>query len=146
MVDRAATLELRETTDADLPQILKLLESSLGWVPDQQYGAFYRWMHHDAGLLEKLLAALRDDRIRTNLSVEVLRRPYGFAPLHYHGIRDGGGLVLFRLRRRGPATEYVVGYLLLLGGGPVLTLRELAESGMPPLDEWELTSGDIEIF
>jgi hypothetical protein len=40
-------LEVREATDEDLPAILRVLESSLGWVPDEQYAAFYRWKHHD---------------------------------------------------------------------------------------------------
>ena len=315
-------LTVREADDADLPQILQLLTSSLGWVPDEQYAAFYRWKHHanpfgrspawvatdgerivglriwlrwrfthngsswsavravdtathpdyqgrgifrrltttsleqlraegvahvfntpneqsrpgylkmgweqvgklpvavrfrspltaasaikarvpadkwslptDAGvpapevlddqdLLEALIAALPAERIRTDLDIDVLRWRYGFAPLHYRGLRDAGGIVLFRLRRRGPATECVVGHLLapdvrtaryllrrvakvsgadqvlhltsaphlrggylpLPGAGPILTWRELNMSTMPPLDAWDLTLGDIELF
>ncbi len=315
-------LTVRQASDDDLPHILELLESSLGWVPDEQYAAFYRWKHHqnpfgrspawvaldgerivglrvwlrwrfrrrgrtwqavravdtathpdyqgrgifrrlttsslevltaegvshvfntpneqsrpgylkmgweqvgklpvgvrfrspvaaasavrarvpadkwslpseaglpaqevlaDAGLLEDLLARLPDDRIRTDLDVEVLRWRYGFAPLHYRGLAEDGGVVLFRLRRRGPATEGVIGHLLapdddvarrlvarvakvskadqvlritdapfsrvgelpLPGGGPILTWRELADSGMPELSEWDLTMGDVELF
>jgi GNAT superfamily N-acetyltransferase len=315
-------LEVREATDEDLPAILRLLESSLGWVPDEQYAAFYRWKHHDnpfgrspawvaldgdrivglrvwlrwrfvrdgrgweavravdtatdpdyqgrgifrrltttsvevlaeqgvahvfntpneqsrpgylkmgweqvgklpvgvrfrtpvtavtavrarvpaekwslptdvgspaldvlddTALVEALVDELPDDRIRTQLDVEVLRWRYGFGPLHYRGLREGGGIVLFRLRRRGPATECVVGhvlapdqkvarrllrevakvsradqvlqltsrphlaggYLPLPGGGPILTWRDLADSGMPQLGEWDLTMGDVELF
>ncbi len=315
-------LTVRQASDDDLPHILELLESSLGWVPDEQYSAFYRWKHHqnpfgrspawvaldgqrivglrvwlrwrfrrrgrtwqavravdtathpdyqgrgifrrlttsslevlmaegvshvfntpneqsrpgylkmgweqvgklpvgvrfrspvaaasavrarvpadkwslpseaglpaeevlaDAGLLEDLLARLPDDRIRTDLDVEVLRWRYGFAPLHYRGLAEDGGVVLFRLRRRGPATEGVIGHLLapdddvarrlvarvakvskadqvlritdapfsrvgelpLPGGGPILTWRELSDSGMPELSEWDLTMGDVELF
>lgn len=315
-------LTIRTAVDEDLPQILELLQSSLGWVPDEQYAAFYRWKHHenpfgrspawialdgdrivglrvwlrwrfrrrgrtwaavravdtathpdhqgrgifrrlttssleqltaegvahvfntpneqsrpgylkmgweqvgklpvgvrfrspvaaatalrarvpadkwslpsDAGQpaeavlgdtdhLEALLAALPDERIRTDLDVEVLRWRYGFAPLQYRGLADHGGVVLFRLRRRGPATECVIGHLLapdaaaarrlvaavasasradqvlritdqpivrrgelpLPGGGPILTWRALAESGMPTLDQWDLTMGDVELF
>jgi GNAT superfamily N-acetyltransferase len=40
-------LEVREASDDDLPQVLELLQSSLGWVPDEQYADFYRWKHHD---------------------------------------------------------------------------------------------------
>lgn len=243
-------LEIREAVDGDLPQILGVLQSSLGWVPDEQYAAFYRWKHHDnpfgvspawvavdgerivglrvwlrwrfvrygerwdavravdtathpdyqgrgifrrlttaslevlrdAGVahvfntpneqsrpgylkmgweqvgklpvgvrfrspvaaasavrarvpadkwslptevaspagevlgddaaVTALLAQLPDDRIRTDLDVEVLRWRYGFGPLYYRGIRDDDGLLLFRLRRRGPATECVVGHVL----------------------------------
>ena len=315
-------LDVRAATDDDLPQILELLQSSLGWVPDEQYADFYRWKHHenpfgtspawvaldaerivglrvwlrwrfrrggetwravravdtathpdyqgrgifrmlttsslehlttdgvahvfntpneqsrpgylkmgweqvgklpvtvrfrsplaaaaavrarvpadkwslptdagipaaealdDADLLEALIAELPADRIRTDVDVEVLRWRYGFAPLHYRGLRDADGVVLFRLRRRGPATECVVGHLLapdgrtaryllrrvarvsgadqvlhltaaphlrggylpLPGAGPILTWRELNMSTMPPLDAWDLTLGDIELF
>ena len=315
-------LSFRLASDGDLTQILELLQSSLGWVPDEQYAAFYRWKHHDnpfgrspawvavdgdrivglrvwlrwrftqdgrrweavravdtathpayqgrgifrrlttssletltaegvahvfntpneqsrpgylkmgweqvgklpvtvrfrsplaaasavrarvpadkwslptdagvpaaevlddADLLEALIAALPAERIRTDLDVNVLRWRYGFGPLHYRGLREDGGVALFRLRRRGPATECVVGhvlapddatsrrllrraakvggadqvlhlasspqlrggYLPLPGAGPILTWRALASAEMPPLDAWELTMGDVELF
>jgi hypothetical protein len=94
------------------------------------------------------------------------------------------GLLLYRLRRRGQATELVVGDLLLpeaapstarslvraalrssgadyaLGlrttpasgllplprQGPMLTWRALAMESMPPLGDWRLSLGDIELF
>jgi GNAT superfamily N-acetyltransferase len=319
---RSDELRIRQATDDDLPQILELLQSSLGWVPDEQHADFYRWKHHanpfgrspawvavdderivglrvwlrwrfaqagrtwDAvravdtathpdhqgrGIFKRLttssLEALRDEgiahvfntpneqsrpgylkmgweqvgrlpvgvrfrspvsalsavrarvpadkwslpselassaedvladdaevaalikslpdtRIRTDLDVEVLRWRYGFGPLHYRGIRTSGGIALFRLRRRGPAIECVVGHLLapdavtagellrrivkisradqvlqitdrphlrggflpLPGGGPIFTWRELNHTQMPPLAQWELTMGDVELF
>jgi GNAT superfamily N-acetyltransferase len=138
----------------------------------------------DTDRLESLLAVLPDDRIRTDLTPEVLRWRYGFEPLHYRAIAEGGGIALFRLRRRGPATECVIGHLLapepvlrarliarvarvsgadqvlrissspeirarelpLPGGGPVLTWRALQHMGMPTLEEWELSMGDVELF
>ncbi len=317
-------LTVRTAEDDDLPQVLELLQSSLGWVPDEQYAAFYRWKHHEnpfgrspawvavdgeriVGLrvwlrwrftdgqrtwdavravdtathpdyqgrgifrrlttssLDELRAAgvahvfntpneqskpgylkmgweevgklpvavrfgsplavaravrarvpadkwsvpseagspagavLADDEeitrllarpmragIRTALDAQVLRWRYGFAPLQYRGVRmrDGGGIGLFRLRRRGPALECVVGHLLarddaarrrllariatvsgadqvlqitdqphvaagylpLPGGGPVLTWRELVDTRCPPLESWQLTMGDVELF
>jgi GNAT superfamily N-acetyltransferase len=315
-------LRVREATDDDLPAVLELLQSSLGWVPDEQYAAFYRWKHHqnpfgrspawvavdgerivglrvwlrwrfvqagrsweavravdtathpdyqgrgifrrlttsslevlhaqgvahvfntpneqsrpgylkmgweqvgklptavrfrspiaavkavkarvpadkwslpstagaeaaevlaDDAEVAALIAALPDERIRTHLDVDVLRWRYGFEPLHYRGVREAGGIGLFRLRRRGPAVECVVGHLLvadarargrllsriarisgadqviqitdrphrrggyltLPGGGPILTWRELSETRMPPLERWELTMGDVELF
>ena len=243
-------LTIRRAGDDDLPAILDLLQSSLGWVPDEQYAAFYRWKHHanpfgtspawvaldgdrllglrvwlrwrfvqdgqrweavravdtathpdaqgrgifrrlttsslevlreegvahvfntpneqsrpgylkmgweqvgtlpvgvrfrsplaaatavrsrvpadkwslptDAGLpaldalsdgaeVSALVATLPDDRIRTALDVDVLRWRYGFGPLHYRAVREAGGIGLFRLRKRGAATECVVGHLL----------------------------------
>ncbi|GGI05324.1 GNAT family N-acetyltransferase [Egicoccus halophilus] len=246
----ADELEVREAVDTDLPQLLELLQSSLGWVPDAQYADFYHWKHHDnpfgrspawvatdgdriVGLrvwlrwrftdgertwdavravdtathpdhqgrgifrrlttsslevlreqgvahvfntpneqsrpgylkmgwqqvgrlpvgvrfrspaaalgavrarvpadkwslpatvgeraaevladdvrLGRLLAATRLRGIATELSPAFLRWRYGFGPLHYRGLQEDDGLVLFRLRRRGPATECVVGHLL----------------------------------
>jgi GNAT superfamily N-acetyltransferase len=315
-------LQVRAASDDDLPEVLELLQSSLGWVPDEQYAAFYRWKHHanpfgrspawvavadgrivglrvwlrwrftragrrwdavravdtathpdyqgrgifrrlttsslevlrDEGVahvfntpneqsrpgylkmgweqlgslptavrfrspvaaakavkarvpadkwslassagtdaaealaddteVTALLAALPDERIRTHLDVDVLRWRYGFAPLHYRGLREAGGIGLFRLRRRGPATECVVGHLLvpddavrgrlltriarisgadqviqltdrpyyrgrylpLPGGGPILTWRALNDTQPPPLEAWDLTMGDVELF
>jgi GNAT superfamily N-acetyltransferase len=315
-------LQVRQAADDDLPQILEVLQSSLGWVPDEQYADFYRWKHHEnpfgrspawvavdgerivglriwlrwrftqagrtwsavravdtathpdyqgRGIFKRLttssLEVLRDegvahvfntpneqsrpgylkmgweqvgklpvgvrfrsplsaasavrarvpadkwslptdvassaedvladdaevatliealpsDRIRTDLDVDVLRWRYGFGPLHYRGLREAGGIALFRLRRRGPATECVVGHLLapdeqvagrllrriakvsradqvlqitdrphlrggflpLPGGGPIFTWRELNDTQMPQLDQWDLTMGDIELF
>ena len=241
---------IREATNDDMPELLELLTASLGWVPDEQYEAFYRWKHHEnpfgaspgwvavdgnrivglriwlrwrfvqggrrwaavravdtathpeyqgRGIFRRLTTAsleelraegvahvfntpneqsrpgylkmgwqtvgklpvavrfssprsaasawrarvpadkwslpsgageaaiealaddaeigslidsLPDDRIRTDLSVDVLRWRYGFGPLHYRALREAGGIVLFRLRRRGPATECVVGHVL----------------------------------
>jgi GNAT superfamily N-acetyltransferase len=323
VTDREPTdLEVRAASDEDLPQILELLQSSLGWVPNEQYAAFYRWKHHEnpfgrspawvavddgrvvalrvwlrwrfvrsghrweavravdtathpdyqgrgifrrltTSSLEKLheegfahvfntpneqsrpgylkmgweevgklpvavrfrspLAGLRafrarvpaekwslpsdagvpalealndeaevasliatqpDAQIHTDLSVAVLRWRYGFHQLHYRAIRDHGGVLLFRLRRRGPAVECVVchvlapdvavvgrllrrvakvsradqvlqitdrphvrgAYLRLPGGGPILTWRSISDPRMPPLPDWRLTMGDVELF
>ncbi len=38
------------------------------------------------------------------------------------------------------------GEFVLPGGGPVLTWRSINDDRMPPLDEWELSMGDIELF
>lgn len=56
-------------------------------------------------------AALPDTRIPTELDVELLRWRCGFGPLHYRRVRGHGGIGLFRLRSRWPATERVVGHL-----------------------------------
>jgi GNAT superfamily N-acetyltransferase len=246
---------IRAAEDADLPAILELLESSLGWVPDAQYEAFYRWKHeanpfgaspswvaHDGGRIVGLrvwlrwrfvrdgqrwdavravdtathpeyqgrgifqrltlssldelqregvahvfntpneqsrpgylkmgwhevgtlpvavrfrspVSALRavrarvpadkwslptdagvpaldgladaqwvaslletstDGRIRTDVDIEVLRWRYGFGPLHYRALVQPDGLLLFRLRRRGPSVECVVGHVLARDDG-----------------------------
>ena len=38
------------------------------------------------------------------------------------------------------------GFLPLPGGGPIFTWRELNHTQMPPLEDWELTMGDVELF
>lgn len=38
------------------------------------------------------------------------------------------------------------GYIPLPGGGPVLTWRAVTDDGMPPMPNWALTLGDIELF
>ncbi len=41
----AADLQIREYRDTDEPAVLALLQASLGWVPDAQYGRFFAWKH-----------------------------------------------------------------------------------------------------
>ena len=50
-----------------------------------------------------------------------------------HAIRLGAGSVS-------------TGFVPLPGGGPAFTWRALNESGTPPLSNWSLTMGDIELF
>lgn len=38
-------MRLRAATPEDEPQILALLQSSLGWLADEQHARFYRWKH-----------------------------------------------------------------------------------------------------
>mgnify|MGYP003335298091 FL=1 len=38
------------------------------------------------------------------------------------------------------------GFLPLPGGGPVMTWRSLTTKAMPPLPNWRVTMGDIELF
>lgn len=120
------------------------------------------------GLLEHPSPGMRTER-----SAEFLRWRYCSGPVKYRAFRDGNrGLVLFRLRRRGRATEAVVAEVLGAGrphvpagadyavsmeetrrrwwlpmpGGPLLTWRALAETDPPDPKHWRLTAGDIELF
>jgi len=43
----AADLQIREYRDGDEPAVLELLQASLGWVPDAQYGRFFAWKHRE---------------------------------------------------------------------------------------------------
>jgi predicted N-acetyltransferase YhbS len=47
-----------------------------------------------------------------------------------------------RIGRPNPAT----GYVGLPGGGPTLTWRALNDDGFPPLPNWSLSLGDVELF
>ena len=40
-------LEVRPYDDADEADVLRLLAASMGWVPDEQSTAFFRWKHRD---------------------------------------------------------------------------------------------------
>ncbi|HEX5367225.1 MAG TPA: GNAT family N-acetyltransferase [Acidimicrobiales bacterium] len=67
----------------------------------------------EAGALAALLAAQPSDgRLRTDRSPAYLSWRYGFAPLRYRAVVAPGGVaagvVIFRLRRRGPALELAV--------------------------------------
>ncbi|MEO6122953.1 MAG: GNAT family N-acetyltransferase, partial [Ilumatobacteraceae bacterium] len=44
------------------------------------------------------------------------------------------------------APRLLTGFAPLPGGGPVLTWRAVTRPGMPPLSNWALTLGDIELF
>ena len=121
---------------------------------------------------------------RTRRTPAFLRWRYGFEPLHYRvwplGSSIADGFAVFRLRRRGAATEaalcelvapdrgqarrlvravakaagadYVIaagrppGMVPLPGQGPILTWREVGQATRPPLKDWDLALGDIELF
>jgi GNAT superfamily N-acetyltransferase len=58
---------IRRATDADLPRVLRLLEASLGWVPDEMHKRFFVWKHHEspAGVSPAWVAfdRARDDEV-----------------------------------------------------------------------------------
>jgi predicted N-acetyltransferase YhbS len=55
-----------------------------------------------------LAAAHRPDGWATPRTAAYLAWRYSFAPLHYRAVEAGGGVVVFRVRRRGPAREVAV--------------------------------------
>jgi hypothetical protein len=139
-----------------------------------------------AELLESLPPAA--EGVRTTRSPAYLQWRYGAGPVGYRALLAGSsvrdGVVFFRLRRRGPATEVAIADVVLPAGGarlarrlsrrvledsgadyaialgsarprgwfrpprigPLLTWRALADSGAPPIGQWELSTGDIELF
>jgi GNAT superfamily N-acetyltransferase len=88
----------------------------------------------DSAAVTRLLDAVGEASpgvVRTERSPELLRWRYaGFAPLGYRALRLGrdlaDGLALFRVRRRGAATEAMVGDLLVPGGDRRVAGRLLA--------------------
>lgn len=81
-----------------------------------------------------LLDALpRPVGLATRRTPEFLRWRYGFAPLHYRVLRAGAalgdGAVVFRVRRRGPATEAAV-VDVLVPGGDARTVARLCRAAM----------------
>jgi len=50
-----------------------------------------------------------------------------------HALRIGG-------------SDMVHGFVPLPGGGPVMTWRALQSKAMPPLPNWRITMGDVELF
>jgi GNAT superfamily N-acetyltransferase len=122
-----------------------------------------------------------DGALRTRRHQPYLAWRYGFMPLHYRVWCDdrSGSALVFRLRRRGAATElalleafgtaglravnrllaatgadYAIGLaaarpragLPLPNQGPLLTWRALARTDCPPLEQWHLSLGDVELF
>jgi hypothetical protein len=144
----------------------------------------------DAAELTELLASQPPDAggVRTARSSAYLQWRYAAGPVGYRALLAGSslrdGVVIFRLRRRGPATEAAIVDVVLPAGeaqlagrlgrrvleasgadyaiaigparpqgwlrvrriGPLLTWRALADAGAPPIGQWELSTGDVELF
>lgn len=85
--------------------------------------------------LDALVQALPRGGLQTRRSAESLRWRYGLPDLHYRVLRAGrgvdDGLVVFRIRRRGPAVEAAVVDALLPAGARSggLVRRLVAEAG-----------------
>ena len=177
----ASTTALPRIANARVPAELWSTSSPAGVSPDEA-------LKDDAAVARLLDAVAWPRGVVTRRTPAYLRWRYGFAPLGYRAMLVGSsvdeGLLLFRLRGRGQATELVVGDLLLPdasptaartvvrdalrssgadyalglrttpasgllplpGQGPMLTWRGLTAESMPPLGDWRLSLGDIELF
>lgn len=149
----------------------------------------------DRRAVTELLASVEADggsrtAFRTHRTAAFLEWRYGKCPVGYRALMAGrnaaDGLLFFRLRRRGSATEAVIAdsimpgrrparaahslllevlrssgadYAVALGAsrparwlplprlGPLLTWRRLRRSGpAPSLSDWNLCTGDVELF
>jgi GNAT superfamily N-acetyltransferase len=85
----------------------------------------------DPAAVDALLRSLADDGLRTRRSLAYLRWRYGLAPLGYRAVTAGGGpldgVLIFRLRRRGPAIEAAVCEELVPAGDASLTRRLVSD-------------------
>lgn len=66
----------------------------------------------EGGLIERFGAPPADGRLTTPLDTAFLAWRYGFEGLRYRVLEHGASCGFFRLRRRGGATECVVGHVL----------------------------------
>jgi GNAT superfamily N-acetyltransferase len=180
---------LRPASVSALPRIANARVTAELWSTPSPAGESPDEALRDGAAVRRLLDAVTwPAGVVTRRTPAYLRWRYGFEPLGYRvllarsSIEDG--LLVYRLRRRGRATELVVadlllpepsavaarrlvraalgasgadyalglrtapatGLLPLPGQGPMLTWRALADGSMPPLGEWRLSLGDIELF
>ena len=91
----------------------------------------------EAGEIEALLETVPRSGLGTNRSAAYLAWRYGFEPLGYRALAvdgPGDGLVIFRLRRRGPAVEAAVCEELVPDGDARVTMRTFTEGGDEALE------------
>lgn len=121
-----------------VPRIVAARRPADKWSEPTDVGEPAPTMLADHDAVARLLAARPlIHRLTTTASPELLAWRYGLAPLHYRALPAGDrvedGIVLFRLRRRGPALEATVCETLGLEGRArhtgTLIARLLRETG-----------------
>jgi GNAT superfamily N-acetyltransferase len=111
-------IEARPRTLAALARLVKARVPAEKWSQPSDAGEPAGSVFADHGATSALLTATAPaSGLSTRRTPEFLAWRYGFGPLHYRVLRAGAaladGLVVFRLRRRGPATEAAVTDLLV---------------------------------
>ena len=120
-------VSIRPSRLAVLPRLLSARQSGDLWSTATSIGEEASSVLEDADALEELLASAASQRsgVRTVRTPEFLRWRYGQCPVGYRALLAGSkvtdGVLLFRLRRRGPALEAVIGEVLL---PPVATRKQ----------------------
>lgn len=106
-----------------LHTLLKARTAAEMWSEPTTIGESVEQVLADGPAIDRLLAMCEPDGIRTDRSVEYLRWRYRFGPLRYRAVRVGtsieDGLIILRLRRRGPAVECAVCDVLVPSGTPL---------------------------
>ena len=82
------------------------------WSLPCDVGVDARTLTDDSGLLARFPSLPGDGRLRTLLDDDFLRWRYGLPELRYRALIVGDALAFFRVRRRGIATECVIGHVL----------------------------------
>ena len=100
----------------------------------------YRWV--DDGEAAAVVRARKRGQATELSVVQAFGDPRHVDRLATDTAKTVGADYALRVGAASPAT----GLLPLPGGGPRLTWRALAEPGMPPLPNWGLALGDIELF
>ncbi|MGI9621486.1 MAG: GNAT family N-acetyltransferase [Acidimicrobiales bacterium] len=98
----------------------------------------------DAGLEQLLTGQPRPDGLSTKNSLALLRWRYRLEPMHYRAwVPDGidGGVVLFRVRRRGQAAECTIGTVLAPKADPARKRSLLATLAKASVADYLLKLG-----
>lgn len=121
-------------------------------ITTNESAAFLRWRYGLASMHYRVLegndgAAVVRVRRRGTTRELVLLDSFGLSPrkvdvLARTALQPTGSDHVLRL---GPGAA-TTGFVPLPRGGPVLTWRALNEAGMPPLSNWSLIMGDVELF
>ncbi|MGH9119721.1 MAG: GNAT family N-acetyltransferase [Acidimicrobiales bacterium] len=102
----------RPRSPAALARLARARTPADKWSEPSDAGSPVGQVLADPAPVEALLTELPTGGIATRRSVEYLRWRYGFGPLAYRAVVAPGGVadgvVIFRLRRRGPALEAAV--------------------------------------
>jgi predicted N-acetyltransferase YhbS len=101
------TIGVRPASLLRLPVLRQARTASEKWSEPCTIGEPAAQALADAGVAE-LASAGSVGGWSTPRSAEYLAWRYAFEPLHYRAVEAGGGLAVFRVRRRGPAREVAV--------------------------------------
>ena len=101
------TIGMRPSSLGRLPILLQARTSSEKWSEACTIGEPAARALEDPAVVA-LAAAIPAPGWSTPRTASYLAWRYRFEPLHYRAVEAGGGLVIFRVRRRGPAREVAI--------------------------------------
>jgi GNAT superfamily N-acetyltransferase len=181
-------LSIRPRTWSAFPRLVGARQPAELWSAPTTAGEDVHSVLGDRQAVEQLVDETpREHRLHTDWTVEYLTWRYTAGPVVYRAFLSGrdlrDGVIFFRLRRRGLATEAVIAEMLgpssskrnrgaacgrilrssgadyavgigssrpltvvVPNAGPLLTWRALAKDDRPELRNWDVSTGDIELF